>query len=137
MSTCRNRDSPGQGINAWRRERETSFSLDTFRVGSGPAALRQHLCISFGVMEYQHSGLVHAHAVIRIDGRAGPDNPAPWASTDLLPNAVLTAAQVPAITLPHLAKDRQPVPLTWGSQVDVRIVRRYISGELDDRRVAS
>ena len=107
--------------------------------GLSQRALRQHLRLSFGkVIEYQHRGLVHIHAAIRIDGPAGPDDdPPPWADTRLLRTAVLAAAPIPAVTLPDPARSGQPLTLAWGSQADVRIVRRDISGELDDHKVAA
>lgn len=97
------------------------------------------LRISFGkVIEYQRRGLIHVHAVIRADGPEGPgDDPPPWASTGLLTTAVLAAASLAAVTLPHPDHDDGTLTLSWGSQADVRIVHREISGELDDAKVAA
>jgi hypothetical protein len=62
--------------------------------------LRAQARISFTkVTEYQRRGSVHLHAVIRIDGPGGPDDPAPaWASVGLLGEAV--AAAVAAVRVP-------------------------------------
>jgi hypothetical protein len=106
--------------------------------GLSQKAVRRHLRLSFGkVIEYQHRGLVHVHAVIRLDGPEGPaDPPPPWASTDMLRAAVTAAARIPAVTLPSPA-DNATITLAWGRQADVRIVRRGIAGQLDACKVAA
>jgi len=50
---------------------------------------------------------------------------------------VQATVTIPAITLPHPGGSSQPLTLAWGSQADVRAVRRGIPGELDDRKVAA
>jgi Replication initiator protein, pSAM2 len=79
-----------QAVQAVRRQ----LAADT---GLSQRALRRHVRLSFGkVAEYQERGLVHVHAVFRLDGPDGPGDPAPpWASADLLRTAVLAAAQHP------------------------------------------
>jgi Replication initiator protein, pSAM2 len=79
-----------QAVQAVRRQ----LAADT---GLSQRALRCHVRLSFGkVAEYQERGLVHVHAVFRLDGPDGPGDPAPpWASADLLRTAVLAAAQHP------------------------------------------
>jgi hypothetical protein len=48
------------------------------RAGIPVRELRGHVRISFAkVAEYQHRGSVHLHAVVRLDGPGGPDDPAP------------------------------------------------------------
>lgn len=100
--------------------------------------LRAHLRVSSAkVAEYQERGLVHLHAVIRLDWPDGPGDPAPaWADGELLRQAVRTAAGIPAVTVPHPDGDGM-LTLTWGAQVDARVVRREIDGELDGRMVAA
>ncbi|MGB6456570.1 MAG: replication initiator [Streptosporangiaceae bacterium] len=107
--------------------------------GLSQRALRQQLCLSFGkVIEYQRRGLVHVHAVIRIDGPGGAGDPAPpWASASLLRAVVTDSVPGPAVTLPDPVKPGQLLTLAWGRQRDVRIVRRDIAGELDDHKVAA
>ncbi len=108
-------------------------------LGLSQQSLRRHLRVSFGkVIEYQRRGLVHVHAVIRADRPGGAADPAPpWAGTRLLRGAVLAAVTTPAITLPHPADPAAVITLAWGSQADVRVVRRDIDGELDDHKVAA
>jgi hypothetical protein len=120
-----------QQVQAVRRQ----LAADT---GLSQQALRRHARVSFGrVAEYQERGLVHVHAVFRLDGPDGPGDPAPpWADAELLRQAVLTAVTIPAVTLPHPDGDGM-LTLSWGAQVDTRIVRRELGGELDGRAVAA
>ncbi|HSX69047.1 replication initiator [Nocardioides sp.] len=74
------------------------------------------------VAEYQARGLVHFHALIRLDGIDGPGSPAPMGAREL--------AQVVASTVPHVsaaapAIDADDVDrrMRWGSQLDVKEVR--------------
>lgn len=108
-------------------------------LGITRTVLRRHLRLSFGkVIEYQARGLIHVHAVIRADGPEGPGSvPPPWASADLLRAAVLAAAGVPSVTLPDPDDDGSMLTLGWGDQIDVRVVRRDIGGDLDDAKVAA
>ncbi|GAB3237821.1 replication initiator [Kineosporia babensis] len=85
--------------------------------------LRQVLRPSYvKVIEFQRRGLVHVHAVIRLDGRT--DNPtdlapAPaWATAAALKEAVLSAAS--AVLITQEASAGQSWALRWGQQVDVR-----------------
>lgn len=90
--------------------------------------LRAHARISFTkVTEYQHRGSVHLHAVIRIDGPGGPDDPAPtWASAELLADAVVAAVAAVRVPVPvpgvtgHNARTRV---LAFGPQLDVQEIR--------------
>jgi len=71
------------------------------------------------VAEFQRRGLVHFHAVIRLDGPAGaPDTPPRWACAELLETAIREAAGSVALTVPR--PDYEVLTLRWGTQVDVR-----------------
>ncbi|WP_338104518.1 replication initiator [Microbispora catharanthi] len=97
--------------------------------------MRDQLVVSFAkVAEYQRRGVVHLHAVIRLDGPAGPISPPPaWATLDLLTQAVEHAAAVVIAKIP--AFDNEPARvLHWGTQIDVRPVT--LDGELTDQAVA-
>ncbi|WP_055482547.1 replication initiator [Sphaerimonospora mesophila] len=97
--------------------------------------LAAHLVVSFAkVAEYQRRGVVHFHAVIRLDGPDGPTSPPPaWATADLLAAAVRHAASAVTVTIPAL--DGEPARvLRWGDQLDVR--RITMDGELTDQAVA-
>jgi len=84
--------------------------------------LKEHLRLSYGkVAEYQRRGLVHFHAVIRLDGPDGPADPTPaWATGELLDHSVRLAAA--AVTLIVDRPDGTPLELAWGEQVDIRSV---------------
>jgi hypothetical protein len=84
--------------------------------------LRAHLRIRFvKVTEYQARGVVHFHAVIRLDA-AGEDYQPPTAryTADLLCDAIDQAAAAVRITTDHHG---QPVALGFGPQTDRRIIR--------------
>ncbi|SDJ28922.1 hypothetical protein SAMN05421874_101326 [Nonomuraea maritima] len=97
--------------------------------------LREHLTVSFAkVAEYQRRGVVHFHAVIRLDGPGGPAAPPPpWATEDVLTQAVQHAAQVVSALVP--AVDDQPARLfKWGQQLDIRPIT--LNGDLTEQAVA-
>jgi hypothetical protein len=71
------------------------------------------------VVEFQARGVIHVHAVVRLDGPTGPDSaPAVSLDTDDLAVAVTTAADT--IRLVARPDGLEPVALRWGGQVDVR-----------------
>ncbi|WP_068920872.1 replication initiator [Planobispora rosea] len=99
--------------------------------------LRQQLTISFAkVAEYQRRGVVHFHAVTRLDGPDGPTSPPPaWATTDTLADAVRHAASTVSVSVTVPAVAGEPVRvLRWGEQLDIRPIT--LGGELTDQAVA-
>ena len=93
------------------------------------------------VAEFQARGLIHVHAVMRLDGPTGPDShPAvPLDATDLRA-AVADAAG--AVRLEVAPAGHQPVALRWGGQVDTRPIslgagRDASSGEVHPEMVAA
>jgi hypothetical protein len=80
------------------------------------------------VAEYQRRGLVHFHAVIRLDGPDGPDSTPPgWATVPLLVDAVRSVVGRVCLTAPG-ADVVGPRVLRFGSQVDVRPVTSHERG---------
>jgi hypothetical protein len=74
------------------------------------------------VAEYQRRGLVHFHAVIRLDGPDGHATPPPaWATTALLTDAIHTAATRTRVEGPGL--DGAVSSFAFGTQLDVRPIR--------------
>ncbi|WP_127450267.1 replication initiator protein RepSA [Streptomyces sp. B29(2018)] len=95
--------------------------------------------VSFGkVAEYQKRGAVHFHAVIRFDGPDGPDSPPPaWATLALLTDAIQAAATRAQVDLPP-SGNHPACTLRWGTQLDVRPIRAFDSGEdITEQAVAS
>ncbi|MEU8394066.1 replication initiator [Nonomuraea sp. NPDC048892] len=95
-------------------------------------ALREHVSIAFAkVAEYQRRGIVHFHAVIRLDGPDGPHSPPPaWATTDALTQAVQHAAAVVTAEVKPLNR-----AFRWGTQLDVRPIT--MNGDLTEQAVAA
>jgi hypothetical protein len=72
------------------------------------------------VAEFQRRGLVHLHAVIRLDGPDGPgDEPPAWAGVGLLADAVRAAHATAAVTGPYSPAYGE-LEVRWGRQVDVQ-----------------
>ncbi|MEU6036933.1 replication initiator [Actinomadura sp. NPDC047616] len=97
--------------------------------------LSEAATVSFAkVAEYQRRGVVHFHAVVRLDGPDGPSTPPPgWASYDLLADAVDQAAHAVTVTTPA-APGVPSRSLAWGAQLDVRPITT--TGDLTDTAVA-
>ncbi|NBE95184.1 replication initiation protein [Nonomuraea sp. KC401] len=95
-------------------------------------ALREQVTISFAkVAEYQRRGVVHFHAVIRLDGPEGPSSPPPaWATADALALAARHAAAVVTAEVKPLSRS-----FRWGTQLDVR--RITMDGDLTEQAVAA
>ena len=99
-----------------------------------------HLRVSYAkVAEYQARGLVHFHAVIRVDGPDGPASPPPvWLTADVLADAVRSAAS--AVEVGTTRPDGAPLPLRWGTQIDVKDITAtnvdVLDGGDDDQAVA-
>ncbi|MEU7743222.1 replication initiator [Nonomuraea sp. NPDC049158] len=121
--------------------------------GMTQAAFNRAVRVSFAkVAEYQARGVVHFHAVIRMDGRPiddpdtdvhGADTPAAdmppppeWASVELLDAAIRSAAATVHLDAPDLGQPTQK--LTWGRQVDVKAIETgELDGQLSEQAVAA
>jgi hypothetical protein len=96
--------------------------------------------LSYGkVAEYQRRGLVHFHAVVRLDGPEGAIDPPPaWATADLLENSVRAAAT--AVEVNTVRPDGGVLQLAWGGQVDIRPITREHAedddGQISEKRLA-
>jgi len=102
-----------------------------------------HLKLRYAkVAEFQARGVVHLHAIFRLDGY-DPDQP----QTILAPPAFLSAADVAeliraaahstAIASPAHPDRPEGWPLVWGEQLDTRIIRTGLAdAELTEQHVA-
>ena len=103
--------------------------------------LKEVVRLSYGkVAEFQKRGAVHFHAVVRLDGPAGPGTvPPSWATTELLTNAIQAAAahSYTTVTVPA-ASDQPARRLRWGTQLDIRPVKAFGDGsDITEQAVAS
>ncbi|MCL6737250.1 replication initiator [Streptomyces neyagawaensis] len=110
------------------------------RAGLTRTELRNSVKVSYAkVAEYQRRGAVHFHAVIRLDGPEGAeDNPPPWATTELLTDAIHTAAHLAETLGPDL--DGRAYTFRFGKQLDIRPIRSadFVgTSELSSRAVAA
>jgi hypothetical protein len=71
------------------------------------------------VVEFQARGVIHVHAVVRLDGPTGPDS-APAVALDTADLAAAIHAAAGAVRLVARPDGTRPVALRWGTQVDVR-----------------
>jgi hypothetical protein len=94
------------------------------------------------VAEFQRRGLIHFHAIFRLDGfdPVHPErtvSPPAVFTAEVLAEVVRQAAAVTWFaTVPHSAKPRG-WDIIWGAQVDPRVVRLTDDGEITDVAVAS
>ncbi|MDN5915484.1 MAG: replication initiation protein [Pseudonocardia sp.] len=91
-----------------------------------------HARLSYAkVAEYQRRGLVHFHAVIRLDGPDGPTTRASAAiTTDGLNYAIRDAVRSVCLTVER--PDGTPLLLEWGSQVDIRPITSTAAAQLEN-----
>ncbi|RMB81841.1 replication initiator [Streptomyces shenzhenensis] len=101
-------------------------------------AARAVLRVSFAkVAEYQKRGLVHFHAVIRLDGTDGSTQPLPsYATVAVLTDAIRAAAPRARVSVTSDAIGERE--LTWGQQLDVREIAAFgTDTKLTDQAVAA
>ena len=119
----------------WRRFTITLRRTLARQAGLTGKALAAQVRVSYAkVAEYQRRGVVHFHAIIRLDGPAGPaDAPPAWATLALLTAAIDQAARAVSVTTPA-APGLPARTLAWGRQLDIRPVTA--SGDVTDTKVA-
>jgi hypothetical protein len=90
------------------------------------------------VAEYQARGVVHFHAIIRLDGPEQGDPPPPGASVELLIEAVRSAAAAVHVDPPDSEAIWDLDAIRWGDQLDVRPVVNQVGDDktLSDGQVA-
>lgn len=85
--------------------------------------LKHHARLEYAkVAEFQARGLVHFHALVRIDGHDGPGSPAPVTAASLH-DAVRHAARAVSCTASPVEDGDVERILRFGAQTDVKIVR--------------
>ncbi|MEV1293948.1 replication initiator [Pseudonocardia sp. NPDC049635] len=93
---------------------------------------RDHARLSYAkVAEYQRRGLVHFHAVVRLDGPDGPTTTPPAGITaDGLNAAIREAARDVSLIVDR--PDGTPLLLAWGTQVDIRPITSTTAAALEN-----
>jgi hypothetical protein len=120
--------------------RFTTYLRREIAAGLGMTQKAAHavLRVSFAkVAEYQQRGLVHFHAVIRLDGPDGSNqHPPPYATVAVLTDAVRAAAARVRIVIESDAVGERE--LSWGEQLDVREITAFgTDAEFTDQAVAA
>ncbi|MFV0129519.1 replication initiator [Streptomyces sp. HMX112] len=108
------------------------------RLGMTQKAAHQVLRVSFAkVAEYQQRGLVHFHAVIRLDGPDGSSQPPPpYATVAVLTKAARAAAARVRVTVASDTVGERE--LGWGEQFDVREIASFgTDAECTDQAAAA
>lgn len=107
----------------WRR---TTISLRrglAASLGVSERELRRVASLQYAkVAEHQARGLIHFHALIRLDGPDGPGSLAPL-DGDPLARIVTDAARATSFIVAGVDQDDPDRTLAWGQQLDVRVVR--------------
>lgn len=107
----------------WRRSTIAMRRAVAAELGVKEPQLRDVASVQFArVAEFQVRGLVHFHALIRIDGPDGPGSPAPIDGRKLA-HAIERAAQTVSYVAPPIDTNDFARRLAWGRQLDIRVVR--------------
>jgi hypothetical protein len=129
-----------QASELWRRTAQQANRLLARHAKSHGDKGRVRL--SFGkAAEYQRRGVVHFHALIRVDG-VDPDDPdtvlppPEWATVFVLNHIVRQAAEAIAfVTGPHSA-NAEGWLIQWGTQLDIKPLRVPGDAAITDTQVA-
>jgi hypothetical protein len=118
---------PGQVLfNAHIGQLWARFTIDVRRHLAATASLtrsaaaKQMRVVFAKVAEFQTRGVVHLHAIVRLDGPDGPGSPPPvWATARRLETAIRAAATRVQVATPD-SRVAPPRSLRWGRQLDIR-----------------
>jgi hypothetical protein len=116
----------------WARFTTTLRRTLAAHLGVRAGQFCEHARLSYAkVAEYQRRGLVHFHAVLRLDGPDGPTDPPP-AGFDLSAFRAAITAAARNTTLTIWRPDRTPLVLGWGVQLDLREVTPTARQQIED-----
>ena len=85
------------------------------------------------VAEYQARGLVHFHAIFRLDGPQPDKWPPPGATAELLYDAIRQAAKTVSLAPPASPALPELAPVVWGEQLDLNPITERQGGESPPR----
>lgn len=123
----------------WRRFTIALRRALAAELGVRDGDLKDHARLEYAkVAEFQARGLVHFHALVRLDGHDGPGSPAPLAAVSL-EHAVRAAADSTRCTGPAVDRRGEERTLRFGTQIDVRVVRAgtVVGDEITSEQVAA
>ncbi|MGH6657498.1 MAG: replication initiator, partial [Actinocrinis sp.] len=113
----------------WGNLIDTVYHRLALHSGEKRARVRQLVRVEyFKIAEYQGRGVVHFHAVLRLDGPADLEPPPAWASAEVLAEAFVSAAAVASVSAPSSAAVGDRV-VRFGAQVDAQPI---VTGGGDD-----
>ena len=112
----------------WRRTTIAARRSLARAAGIPATTLHHHVRVSFAkVVEYQRRGVVHLHAVIRLDHPDQPADPPPAPfDTELLATAVQRAASTATVAYP--SSPGLGGAARWGIQLDLRSITGHCDG---------
>lgn len=125
----------------WRRTVMALRRAIAAELGVSEESLNESASLQYAkVAEYQARGLVHFHALFRLDGPSGVGTAAPMDGSEL---ARTFRRVVPGVqfSAPRVGPDDTPRLIRWGDQLDVRPVRgakasEYQTDSLKSEQVA-
>lgn len=123
----------------WRRFTIALRRRLAVAVGVPASGLRELLRLEYAkVAEFQARGLVHFHALVRIDGPDGPGSASPIPASTLV-DVVRDAAASVQYAAPAVDGDDVVRRLRFGAQTDVRVVRAgaVVDGDVTAEQVAA
>lgn len=107
----------------WRRTTIALRRALAARLGIKPSQLKRRASLQYAkVAEYQTRGIVHFHALIRLDGPDGPGSAAPL-DGDALAQVVTSTVRAVSLSAPPTSETDGWRRLAWGHQLDVRTIR--------------
>lgn len=116
----------------WRRFTITLRRALASRLGVSESRLKERTSVQFAkVAEYQGRGLVHFHALVRLDGPAGPGSPAPL-DGGALAGLIREAAHSVSFTAPPVDSADVSRRLAFGAQLEARTVRTGLPANDND-----
>ena len=123
----------------WRRFTVSVRRQLAHRAGLTAGQFATQVRVSFAkVAEFQNRGVVHLHAVIRLDAAGESTSPPPaWATVDLLTEAIEDTARLVTVHTPP-AEGLPSRTLRWGGQLDIRPIhgQPLADGDLTEQALA-
>ncbi|WP_029211007.1 replication initiator [Arsenicicoccus bolidensis] len=106
----------------WRRTTIAIRRALARHLGTKPSRLKLVASVQFAkVAEYQERGLIHFHALIRVDGPNGPGSRSPL-DGDAFADVLRSVLPAISFVAPPTDEDDRGRIITWGRQLDIRTI---------------